>query len=625
MAAGYEFPSQDQVRAFGAANQGGNPGQILTLGTPLVAPGLPAQRLSFRQRLAILIAGADAGSVLFPPQQPLQPIAQEPERGVVGRVWDFPPGYNLRVTPRSGWAINFQTLKALADGYDVLRALIERVKDKVCTKPWNFLPRDKTQAQDERCEQLESFFAYPDKENTWQDWSRMLLEQVIVYDAPAIYIRPTRGGDVFSLEVMDGSMIAPKIWAPGKTPPFDAGPAYQQVIQSGLPAVDYIKPVPKGFPMPRDPDGNPMPELLYKPRNPRVDSVYGFGPVEQMIVTVNIAIRREQSLLSFYTHGSRPDTVFTTPATWTSKEVADFKVWWDSVLEGNLENRRGTMFVPDGAKPFDMKAGLLTDETDQWLIRIMCFFLGLNPMPFVKQMNRGQEQTHHEEAVQEGLMPWQAYITDMINHLVRLKWGWADLEFKFDEDDPVDPVDQSKIDASDVQAGIYHPDEIRAKRGDDAMPEDMRDQMAMANYRNAPNASVLPEAMQQAQNEHALALAAARPAPAAPGKPEPTKQEKLEEIAALGKALQSPPAHINVESPVVNIQPPKVDVHAAPVNVTLPEIKQADVFVDVGATNVKVDVPRGTSGPVTKTIRAERGPDGKLRGEIIKTETVRIE
>jgi hypothetical protein len=628
VAQNYQYPSDAQLMAYGAASRAATPGNIRTLGAnmqyPGVAPGagIPIQRLSFRQRLAILIAGADAGSVLFPPQQPLQPIGQQPEAGVVGRVFDYPPGYNLRVTPRSDGQIDFATLKALADGYDVLRGLIERVKDKICTRAWHILPIEKHEKVDYRCRMLEEFFQYPDKRRTWQDWSRRLLEQVIVYDAPAIYIRPTLGGDVYSLEVMDGSMFSMKIGPDGEPPMPDMGPAYQQVIKRGLPAVDYIMPVPKGLPVPKDQDGNPYPELLYKPRNPRVGQMYGMGPVEQMITTVNIALQRETSLLSFYTHGATPDLIFSVPETWTSAETKDFKTWWDSVLSGNVPERRGTQFVPFGVKPLNVKEGLLTDETDQWLIRIMCFFMGLNPMPFIKQMNRGQEQTHHEEAMQEGLAPWQAYFTDLIGHLIRLKWGFRDLKFAFDEDDPVDPVDQSKIDSSDVQAGIYHPDEIRAKRGDEPMPDDMRQQMAMVNYRNAPNATLLSEEQEQAKSDAAVSHTEAMNAvqPKEPEGNKPPGPAKLEDIAALLKAAPAPQvkvdAPVTVNPPAVHIAPAPVNVTPGPVNITLPEMKASDVFVDLGATNVRVDVPAPVKARTERTVTYERDKAGNLVAKI---------
>src|SRR5581483_9110995 len=143
--------------------------------------------------------------------------------------------------------------------------------------------------------------------------------------------------------------------------------------------------------------------------------------------------------------------------------IKQFELWWNALLKGNLENRRGAMFVPKGVEPYDTKQKALTDGTDEWLVRICCFAFGLNPMPFVKMMNRGQEQMHHQEAVQEGVEPWQKWFCDFIDRIIALKFGWRDLTFRWHEDDPVDPVDQAKIDASDIESAIYHPDEIRRK------------------------------------------------------------------------------------------------------------------------------------------------------------------
>ncbi len=71
----------------------------------------------------------------------------------------------------------------------------------------------------------------------------------------------------------------------GRTPlPFAADdgttifpPAYQQVLK-GLPAVNYSA---------RD--------IIYRPRNVRARKVYGYSPVQQVLMTVNIGLRREKA------------------------------------------------------------------------------------------------------------------------------------------------------------------------------------------------------------------------------------------------------------------------------------------------------------------------------------------
>ncbi len=108
----------------------------------------------------------------------------------------------------------------------------------------------------------------------------MLVEDLLVIDAATIYPRYDRGGKLYSLDVVDGATIKPLIGEDGRAPePPD--PAYQQILH-GVPAADFS-----------------ADELLYLPRNVR--------PVEQIALTVNIALRREAATLDYYRAGSSPE------------------------------------------------------------------------------------------------------------------------------------------------------------------------------------------------------------------------------------------------------------------------------------------------------------------------------
>jgi len=48
--------------------------------------------------------------------------------------------------------------------------------------------------------------------------------------------------------------------------------------------------------------------LLYLPRNSPSHWLHGFSPVEQIALTINIALRREQATLDYYNTGSVPDS-----------------------------------------------------------------------------------------------------------------------------------------------------------------------------------------------------------------------------------------------------------------------------------------------------------------------------
>ena len=73
----------------------------------------------------------------FGPQQPLLPAAQEAK----GRLWDYPVGYNLQMTPRPYEGVSFSQMRGLAENYDVLRLVIETRKDQIARMQWRIKPR----------------------------------------------------------------------------------------------------------------------------------------------------------------------------------------------------------------------------------------------------------------------------------------------------------------------------------------------------------------------------------------------------------------------------------------------------------------------------------------------------
>ncbi len=138
------------------------------------------------QGLVTTIAGV-LPSTWFSPVQPIQPVAQQAE----GRQWDYPVGYNLRLVPKEQEGVTFPQLRQLADGYDVLRLIIERRKDQMVQLAWNIHSIDpkKQDDSDPRIAELESFLRVPDGRTPWQVWLRMLLEDMIVTDNACVYPR----------------------------------------------------------------------------------------------------------------------------------------------------------------------------------------------------------------------------------------------------------------------------------------------------------------------------------------------------------------------------------------------------------------------------------------------------
>ena len=157
---------------------------------------------------------------------PLAPVAPPDE---AGRQFDYQTSSNMNTTPRTGEAISFAQMRALSENCDVLRLVIETRKDELSALDWTIKLKGKDGQQDQRCLDLIKFFQNPDGEHTWQDWIRMLLEDLFVLDAPTLYPRKNKGGGIYGFEPLDGATIKRVIDLGGRTP-LD-GVAYQQVLK----------------------------------------------------------------------------------------------------------------------------------------------------------------------------------------------------------------------------------------------------------------------------------------------------------------------------------------------------------------------------------------------------------
>ena len=397
--------------------------------------------------LGYAVAGGDAQS-WFGPQQPLPPVAPP---DVAGRQFDYPFGFNLSVTPRSWEPTGFAELRALADAHDLLRLVIETRKDQMERLTWRIRKRGvvaSATASDPRIAAITAFFAQPDKARPWGSWLRVLLEDLLVIDAPTLYLRRTRGGALWALEPLDGATIKRLIDDWGRTPA-PPTPAYQQILK-GVPAVDYT-----------------AEELIYAPRNQRVHKAYGFSPVEQVQMSVNIALRRQIYQLQYYTEGNIPEALIGVPDTWNPDQIRQFQAYWDSLNSGDTAERRHAKFVPGGvAKTFiPTREPVMKDVFDEWLARIICYAFSVPPSAFTSQVNRATAETVQETSLAEGLAPLQNWVKQLVDRVIATEFQAPDLEFAWDQDKAVDPSEVAHIAASYVAAGIKSVNEVRAELG----------------------------------------------------------------------------------------------------------------------------------------------------------------
>lgn len=465
------------------------------------------------------LSGKQDPTMFFGPGQPLPPLGQDEARG---RQFDYPFSVNTQYQPRKDEqrnGVSFDQLRNLADSCDLVRLAIETRKDQMGKLEWVVKPRDIDVESDARCQMITDFLQSPDQEHDWSTWLRILLEELLTIDAPAVYPRMTRGAGVYSLDLMDGSLIKRVVDVTGRTP-VAPDPAYQQIIK-GLPAVDYS----------RD-------ELLYLPRNPRVNRLYGYSPVEQIITTVNIALRRQLHKLQYYTEGSAPDLMIAVPENWNPDQIKMMQEYFDALLSGNTAERRKTRFVPGGMKPFDIKEGALKDEYDEWLARIVCYAFSLPPTPFIKAVNRATAQSAQDVALEEGLAPLMQWVVGMMNQVITRWFKVPDLCFSWQTDEELDPATSAAIANIYVTAKVLTPDEVRADLGREPLTPEQQELL-----NPPPPPSVLGGGTHD-ENGNPVAPKALPPGNGAPaaGKVEKVKKKHFPRSTATARASR---AHVS--------------------------------------------------------------------------------
>jgi hypothetical protein len=171
----------------------------------------------------------------------------------------------------------------------------------------------------------------PDVEHDWDDWLRMWLEEVFVTDAPAIYPRKTKGGELYALEHIDGATIKRILNADGRTP-LPPDPAYAQVIK-GITAANYT-----------------TEELYYLPRNVRVSPDLRLLAGRADHHDGEHRASPPGASAELLHRGQHPADAGGVPATWNVEQIEKFQKVWDAMMSGDLAKLQKARFVPGELK-----------------------------------------------------------------------------------------------------------------------------------------------------------------------------------------------------------------------------------------------------------------------------------
>jgi PAS domain-containing protein len=543
-----------------------------------IAPGV-IERV--KQGMRYVLSGVTPES-WFGPGQPLAPVAQDKTEG---RAFDYPVALNLRFQPRSEEQFSFSQLRGIADSYDLMRLVIETRKDQVKAYEWEVMPVDEKADPTIFADQIKvvsDFMERPDKEHDFDDWISMVVEDMLVIDAVCVYPRKTKGGKLYGLELVDGATIKRVLDISGRTP-LPPDPAYQQILK-GIPAADYT-----------------TDDLTYMMRNPRSSRIYGLSPVEQVMMTVNIAMRRQLSQLAYYSEGNIPEAIAQVPEGWTAKQIQDFQLWWDSLMEGNAAQKRKMRFIPSLDNILFPKEAVLKDQYDEWLARVICFAFSIPPTPFIMQVNRATAQQGAESAKEEGLLPLMKWLDTKINFLLKTHLGgeYLGVKFTWKKNQEVAPDVKATIHSTYIAAKVITPDEAREELGMMAMTPDQRKE---AFPEPPPPGMMVDETGQQVPVPKAPDPNADTNDEAPGAQKAPAKETAAEKMLASALAMLDPDRIAAVVAKVAAAQPPTIVEHRPEIN------------VEVGDTTVNAFKPRNPPDErMGKVLVGRRMPDGSMQ------------
>ena len=390
-------------------------------------------------------------NVGFGPGEPLRPAA--PEEPI--RREDYMVGRNVLFTPRAAEprAVTYAQMRNLADSYGILRTIIEKRKDELKGLEWDIAPANGHEKEDLKkpIQDMKEFWQFPDKENSFDQWIGILAEDTFVTDTLCFFVNKSKKGEVISLDPIDGTTIWMLVNDKGRIPD-PPEPAYEQNVKN-FPRTWWTKD-----------------DLIYKPYNLRSMGLYGFSHVESIILTVNIAFRREMQFLEWFRSSNLPAALVQAPESWNPQQITEWQTDFDNLLAGDLAARSRMHLVPGGAgQPVIFQPLTFDAKFDEWLARVICARFGIAPTPYVAQVNRAQAQTMEEASKEESLVPITQYFKALIDYVIQRHMKHPELQFIWTESQHY-RLQDAQLDDLQLKAGLVTPDDIRRNKGLEPYP-----------------------------------------------------------------------------------------------------------------------------------------------------------
>lgn len=439
----------------------------------------------------------------FGPSAPMPPYPVDVPNKLTGeadpRIWQYPVGWNLPTAPRSFEPVSFQVLRNMARVTDIIRIAIQTVKNGIARSEWGIRVKDerdafKTKGREYMAEEkkaVKQFFEVPDRANDyeWAQWVGLIMEEVLVTDALAIYPRPTLlkgkgplGSSLSALTVLDGTTIKPLLDTRGgkPTPP---SPAYQQYLW-GVPRSEFTSPQDFVGEDDKAQESFTNAELIYKPFNPRPETPWGFPPTEWAIINTITYMRRALWWQGYFTDSNLPAGFVFGGEGWSPEELERYERQLNALISGDPSWQFKIKFVPHGGSYQPTKEATFDIGFDEFMIRMLLMPYGVTPqevgiMPNTGLGGSGMAKAQKESGDRRSLDPFLRFIASLCTRIISRYLKQPELEFYFVEVDTEDKAAKAVIDSGHVVNGIRSRNEIRDDNGWDPSEDPMADELTI--------------------------------------------------------------------------------------------------------------------------------------------------
>lgn len=361
-----------------------------------------------------------AGTSAFSPGKPLEPQPSA-NPGGIPRGYSFPIAINTSGIDRSQGLPDipsFQQLRNLARLYSgiglcerVWFDMVPKLKLKISLRQELVKAGDSEDDYQKEIAAYQQFFEKPDRQHDLHSWLRIALREQTQIDELYIYKRRTRGGQLYSLEIVDGATIKPLLddWGRVPQPPEKA---YQQ-FPWGIPGEQY-----------------PTNDLIHYSESPAADNPYGFSRVERIIMEVNQALRKKRLDLARYTEGNIPSGIMEVPeaSNWTPDQIEAYEQMWNSLIAGNVQQQVRIKFTQPGMRyqAFDQTSTTRpVTEFDQFLLNITTAAYGVSmaDLSFTGDIHKSSDDGQQNMLYRRTLGPIVAMYAGILTGIIRDDFG----------------------------------------------------------------------------------------------------------------------------------------------------------------------------------------------------------